>query len=161
MDKPASLRLCVVQMAMRPAASAEAFYDRLERFTAIAADYGAAAVLFPEYVTMPLASVGGPLCASRAIEALSAETETLRARLSALAVRHQITVFGGSHLARDGEGRVRNTTHVALPDGSLFAQQKIQPTPDERAVWGVEGGDRLAALDTPFGKAGVLICYDA
>jgi nitrilase len=47
------------------------------------------------------------------------------------------------------------------PDGTLLAKhRKMKPTAAERLIWGEGDGSTLAAIDTPFGKVGGLICWE-
>ena len=58
-------------------------------------------------------------------------------------------------------GDIHNVSYVFLRDGSVHAQSKIHPTPDERYWWNIKGGDRVDTIDTDCGPIGVLVCYDS
>jgi len=45
-------------------------------------------------------------------------------------------------------------------DGTHDMQSKLHITPDEKAYWGVTGGDTLNVFETDIGKIGILVCYD-
>ena len=68
-------------------------------------------------------------------------------RLREMAQTHKINIIGGSHVTRIASGHVRNIAYVALRDGTMHAQEKIHPTPDERSVWNVEGGDAIHLIE--------------
>lgn len=47
------------------------------------------------------------------------------------------------------------------PDGTLLGlHRKLKPTAAERLIWGEGDGSTLAAIDTPFGRVGGLICWE-
>jgi nitrilase len=47
------------------------------------------------------------------------------------------------------------------PDGTLLAKhRKLKPTAAERLIWGEGDGSTLAAVETPFGTVGGLICWE-
>lgn len=68
-------------------------------------------------------------------------------------------VSGG--MATNSETVIHNVCPIALPDGRVFMQPKLHITPSEREAWDIVGGNRLAVLETPVAKIGVLICYDS
>ncbi len=156
----AIVRVACVQLAMRNISGRADFYAPIEHYVAIAAGYGADFIVFPEMMTFPLAALAGhdPVAT---VEALTGETEDFRKRMSAMATRHGVNVLAGSHIARDAGGTVRNTAYLCLRDGRIHAQEKLHPTPDERSVWGVEGGRALDAVETDCGTVGTLVCYDS
>jgi predicted amidohydrolase len=75
-------------------------------------------------------------------------------------VRYNINIIGGSHPTRDEDGDVENICYVCLRDGSIHAQAKIHPTPNEVYWWNIEGGQPIRSM-TDCGPIGVMICYDA
>ena len=159
-DPRFAVRVAAIQLPMRNVGSRDEFYAPIEHYVAIAAGYGCDFVVFPEMMTFPLVTFAGH-DPEATIEALTEETPRFRERMSGMAERHAIHVVAGSHLTRDEGGVVRNISHLCLKDGSIHEQAKLHPTPDERDVWGVEGGDTLAAVETDRGHVGTLICYDS
>lgn len=156
------VRVAAAQLAMRRVASFDAFAAQVEEAVRIAADYRCDFVLLPELFTLQLASASPRvLDGAEAVDALGAHTDDFVELLSMLARRHAINVIGGSHIARDADGVVRNTCHIALRDGSRHARAKLHPTPSEREFWGVVGGDRADPIDTDRGRIGVMFCYDS
>ncbi|MEI7742919.1 MAG: carbon-nitrogen hydrolase family protein [Chloroflexota bacterium] len=65
---------------------------------------------------------------------------------------------------RDGEfsrATVYNTVVVIGPDGSILNRhRKMVLTNAERLVWGSGDASGLRAVETPFGRIGVLICWE-
>ena len=157
-----TVRVCTVQMEARRHARPDDFFGRIEHFVRVAGEYESDFVTFPELFTLQLlADEPKRLSPVEAIERLSAVTPDLVARLGDLAVRHNVNIIGGSHPTRTEDGEIQNVAYVALRDGSIHAQEKLHPTPDEREVWNIQGGDAIDAIETDCGPIGVLICYDS
>src|SRR5262249_29665041 len=79
--------------------------------------------------------------------------------MSALAVKHGITIVAGSLPVLEGE-RLLNVAFTCLPSGEVVLQPKLHITPTERSAWGISGGFSLKPIDSPKARIGVLICYD-
>ena len=77
-----------------------------------------------------------------------------------LAVAYNINIVAGSMPWLDEEGGIKNVSYICRRDGTMESQAKIHITPDEKAYWGLHGGDTLSVFETDIGKVGVLICYD-
>ena len=157
-----SVRVASVQFAAQATASADAFFDRVATYVRSAGDYGADFVCFPEHFTLQLLS-GAPTMvpADEAIHRLTEYTPRLKERLSALAKEHSVNIVGGSHATVLENGEAHNITYVALRDGTLNARHKLHPTPDEKSVWNIRGGDSAEPVETDRGPVGVMICYDS
>lgn len=91
---------------------------------------------------------------------MSEHTSMFVERLSKLAVTKNINIIGGSHPTVTDDGDIQNVAYVFLRDGSIYAQEKIHPTPDEKYWWNIKGGDEVAAIHTDCGTIGVMVCYD-
>lgn len=138
-----------------------AYAAKLDRWVAEAARQ-ADLLVFPEYAGFEAALAGvvdppeDPLAWRGLAAAVDADLAALHADLSA---RHGVAILSGSSLAPEGCGFV-NRARLHLPSGAVGVQDKIMPTPYERRELKLTGGTGLAAFDTPFGRVGVLICYD-
>ncbi|MCH2220374.1 MAG: carbon-nitrogen hydrolase family protein [Dechloromonas sp.] len=109
----------------------------------------------------------------------AADTDRVRAResfghgpiqawLAETAQRHGIWLFAGSiPLTASVPDRMRNSSLVYNPAGEcverydkmhLFGFRKGEEAYDEASF--IEAGDRPAAVDTPFGRIALSICYD-
>ncbi len=159
MGKPV-VRIACVQLPMRNVTSRDAFYAPIEHYVGIAAAYGCDFVVLPEMMTFPLA-VGAGHDPTAFVDALTEETPDFRARMSAMAQAHGIHVVAGSHVTRDEGGTPRNVSYLCLKDGTIHDQYKLHPTPDERAIWGIEGARGLDVVETDCGPVATLICYDS
>jgi len=80
------------------------------------------------------------------------------AQLAKAAIRHKLYCVVGI-IERDG-GTLYCTAVYLGPDGVLGKHRKLMPTALERLVWGFGDGSTLAAVDTPFGKLGAVICWE-
>ena len=88
--------------------------------------------------------------------------------LAETAQRYGIWIFAGSlPLTAADPGKMRNTSLVYNPAGEcvkrydkihLFGFKKGNEAYDEAAF--IEAGDQLVAVDTPFGRVALSICYD-
>ena len=101
------------------------------------------------------------LAPAAAMDRIDGYTDWFCAFMRDLAVSHRVNIVGGTHIERRAGGGLRNVAYVFLRDGRVHKRDKIHPTPSEAAVWGLEGGDDVDAIETDCGKIGVLVCYDA
>ena len=159
---PSTVRVASVQYQQRKISSFEEFAQQIEYFTDIAADYDADFVTFPEMITLQLLSIENEeLSPTDTIRRLSEYTPQVRELFSNLAVRYNINIIGGSHPTRMEDGDIHNVCYICLRDGTMHEQEKLHPTPSERNVWGVSGGDSASMIHTDCGPIGVMICYDS
>ena len=81
------------------------------------------------------------------------------ALLAKAAAQHKMYVVAGI-IERDG-GTLYCTAVYLGPDGAILGKhRKLMPTALERLVWGFGDGSTLAAVDTPYGKLGAVICWE-
>ncbi len=86
------------------------------------------------------------------------------APLAEAAREHRVTVVCGmSEIDRRYSGSTLfNTVVVIGPDGTLLNRhRKLMPTNPERMVWGMGDASGLQVVDTPVGRIGCLICWEA
>ena len=85
-------------------------------------------------------------------------------RLAEAARAHATVVVIGVHErvpAGPGHGTLYNTQIVFGADGAILSRhRKLVPTHAERLVWGQGDGGGLAAVPTPVGRVGSLICWE-
>jgi nitrilase len=81
------------------------------------------------------------------------------AQLAKAAAQHRMYVVVGI-IERDG-GTLYCTAVYLGPQGQVLGKhRKLMPTALERLVWGFGDGSTLAAVDTPYGKLGAVICWE-
>ena len=157
-----SVRIATCQLQSRAVSGFDEFIKQVEYFVDVAADYEADFIVFPEMFTLMLLSAEDKvLTPLEAIERLSEYTPRIREKLSEMALNFNINIIGGSHPTRLDDGDIHNVAYVCLRDGSIHAQEKIHPTPNEAYWWNIKGGDSIDAIPTDCGPIGVLICYDS
>ena len=136
---------------------------KLSQWVAGAAAQDAKLLVFPEYGSMELASLGGRAVAGDLEAALhevarhGAATDALHIEL---ARRHDCLILGAS---RPWFGAARPVNRATLygPEGVIGHQDKQIMTRFEREQWHVVPGQGLHAFDTDLGRIGVIICYDS
>jgi nitrilase len=69
-------------------------------------------------------------------------------------------VIGVNERESERPGTVYNTMLTVGPEGILHKHRKLMPTMHERLFHGIGAGDDLAAVDTPLGRIGGLICWE-
>ncbi|MFL6734996.1 MAG: GNAT family N-acetyltransferase [Sphingomicrobium sp.] len=157
-----SVRLATVQLQARAVKNFAEFIKNVEYFVDVAADYRSDFVVFPELFTMSLLSAEkGELSPMEAIDRMTEHRGPIVDELSRMALRYNINIVGGSHPTRIDDGSVQNVAYVCLRDGSVHAQEKIHPTPNEAYWWKIKGGSSVDVIQTDIGPIGVLICYDS
>jgi nitrilase len=148
----------------------EATIGRIDEVAAEAGANGAQLVLFPESFVPAYPS-------SRWVRYL-AEWNTDAKRVYARLARESLEIPGEASdriaaIARDRGlwlavganvlqgGTIYNSLLLYGPDGELaLHHQKLVPTNHERMVWGPGDGNGLAAVETPLGRVGGLICWE-
>lgn len=156
------IRVATVQLQMRKVTSFEDFMSSIEYFVDSVTAYKSDFVVFPELFTLPLLALDeNRLSPADSIAKLTEYTPVFIEAMRKLAVSYNTNIIGGSHPTITDDGDVQNIAYVFLRDGSVHAQEKIHPTPNERHYWNIKGGDEVSTIDTDCGPIGVLICYDS
>ncbi len=153
------VRVSAVQFWLADLDDIGAFEAQVIHYVRNAAEYGAQAVLFPEFVTTPLLSINDRSGRGQPIERLPDYTEWYERLFGRLAREYGMHLFAGTHVTRAADG-LRNTAYLFYPDGRIARQDKLHITPSEREGWDIRPGERLDVFDTAFGTVGLLTCYD-
>lgn len=157
-----TVRVASVQYEQRGISSFEEFEQIVTYFVDAVSDYKADFIVFPELFTLQLLSIENePISPEKAIDHLTGYTDRIRDLFQKLSVKFNVNIIAGSHPTKTPEGHIRNICYICLRDGTVHAQPKIHPTPDEVYWWNIEGGDDLDVIHTDCGPIGVLICYDS
>lgn len=136
--------------------------QKLTRWVADAVAQGAELLVFPEYAGCEAALIGDPAdmpapdWAKRMVD-IAPEFAALNSRLAS---DHGVHIVAGSLCAGDGD-RITNRTYFCGPNGQVDWQDKLILTPYERDQMQVVAGQSVKLFDTPFGKVGILVCYDS
>ena len=156
------VRVASLQYFIRPVSAAAHFQDQVSALVETAADYGCQIVLFPEYFTVQLLTLGDVRAPIRGqIRGLAAPGESFIALMADLAKRHKLYLVAGTIPTIDPETNLlHNESHVFGPDGRMGTQGKLHMTRFESEDWNVHPRSRLKVFSTPFGRIAITICYD-
>lgn len=144
------VRIATIQFDHRPITGFDHFAAQVLHYVRLAEDAGCHLVVFPEYLTAPLAMLEPDW---------ERWTGPYRELFASLARRAKLTILAGTHLTARNEV-LYNTAHLFLPSGELFTQEKLHMTPCEVDPWCLGRGDGLRVFDTPAGRVAVLVCFD-
>ena len=153
------MRVSAVQYRLRKAEGFQDFARQSEHYVKTAMEYGSEFILFPEFFTTQLLSIGNGAGEGLPIHALPGFTEQYTALFRGLAQTHGVHIIGGTHVT-EREGRLYNTAHLFYPDGRVERQDKLHITPTEVTEWRMSAGDGVRVFDTAKGRIGILTCYD-
>ena len=158
---PMNLRLAALQMISGPDVAAN--LAMAERLVDEAVAQGAQLVALPEYFP-----IIGAADAERVAAREAFGRGPVQDWLAATAQRHGLWIVAGSiPLAASVPDKMRNSSLLFNPAGEcvarydkmhLFGFRKGSETYDEAAF--IEAGDTPVAVDTPFGRIALSICYD-
>ncbi|MFD2117786.1 carbon-nitrogen hydrolase family protein [Paenibacillus yanchengensis] len=154
------IRTAAVQYYLQDIRSFEQFAAQVTHYVRNAAEYDVQFLLFPEFLTTQLMSIGDGAGKSLTIDQLPAYTEAYTDLFVTLAKEYNMYIIGGTHVTRTANGTLRNTAHLFQPDGTVITQDKIHLTPTEVTEWNMSAGDGVQVFTTPFGKMAMLTCYD-
>ncbi len=153
------LRVSAVQYHLHTIKSFAEFSQQAEHYVKTAAEFEADFVLFPEFFTTQLMSIGDGQGKALPIERLPDFTDQYLELFIGLAKRTGMHIIGGTHVVRR-EGRLYNNAHLFYPDGRVAEQAKLHITPTEAKEWNMRGGNSLQVFETDKGTIAMLTCYD-
>ncbi|NGQ96728.1 carbon-nitrogen hydrolase family protein [Brevibacillus sp. SYP-B805] len=153
------LRVSAVQYHLHTIQTFDDFANQVEHYVKTAEEFGSEFVLFPEFVTTQLMSIGDQQGRALSIQDLPDFTEQYRSLFSRLARETNMHIIGGTHVLRKGD-RLYNVAHLFYPDGRVAEQPKLHITPTEVKEWNMSPGEGLQVFETAKGTIAVLTCYD-
>ncbi len=153
-----TLRFGVLAWQIGQPAGVAGYAARLDTQVAMACAAGAELLLMPEYAPLEAAHRAAP-DAFAELDAACDQAPALLAAMQDCARRHRVWLVPGS-LPMRLSGGVVNRAPLIAPDGRVAFQDKRQLTPWEIA-WGFARGAQVAPFETPWGRIGIAICYDA
>ncbi|ANS75865.1 acyltransferase [Paenibacillus yonginensis] len=153
------LRVSAVQYHLHTIHSFDEFAEQAEHYIKTAAEFGTEFILFPEFLTTQLLSIGNGQGQALEIGDLPDFTGPYRELFSRLAARENMHIIAGTHVIRRN-GKLYNTAHLFYPDGRVGEQAKLHITPTEVDEWNITPGEGLEIFETEKGKIAVLTCYD-
>lgn len=160
MNRP---RVASLQYFVRPIRDFGEFQEQVRGLVRTAADYGCQLLVFPEYFTIQLLTLGdieSPM--QEQVRRLADWGPEFMELMGGLASECHIHIAAGTIPTRDKTKpeRVYNECFFFGPDGSFGSQPKLHMTRFEKEVWKVSPGKGLRLFDTEFGRVAIAICYD-
>ncbi|WP_160719247.1 carbon-nitrogen hydrolase family protein [Bacillus sp. USDA818B3_A] len=152
-------RVSAVQYHLHTIRSFQEFADQVEHYIKTAEEFGSDFILFPEFFTTQLMSIGDANGDALTIQDLPDFTEQYHFLFTNLAQHYGMHIIGGTHVIRKGD-RLYNVAHLFYPDGRVAEQAKLHITPTEVNEWNMSAGDSLEVFETEKGKIAMLTCYD-
>lgn len=156
-------RIATLQYFVRPIKDFSEFNEQVAGLVHTAADYDCDLIVFPEYFTVQLLTLGDihrPM--DEQIRALSRRVPQFIEVFESLSRSCGIHIVAGTIPTPDPEDsdKVYNDSFFFAPDGSHAVQGKINMTRFEKDAWRVSPRDTLKVFDTPLGKIAITTCYD-
>lgn len=157
------IRVAALQYFIRPVPSWEAFADQVTALVETAADYHCQLMVFPEYFTAQLLTLGDikrPM--PEQVRDLAHQVDRYVALMTGLAKDHGLYVAGGTIpvLAAPGSNIVHNQAFLFSPQGTHGTQRKLHMTRFEAEEWDIKADAGLRVFETAFGRVAIAICYD-
>jgi predicted amidohydrolase len=156
------IRIASLQYYIRPVQTFEQFRDQVAALVETAGDYDCHLMVFPEYFTVQLLTLGDVKQPIREqIRGLARQVPRFMEMMSALAKKNRIYIVAGTIPVYDQTtDRVYNDSYLFGPTGNHGVQGKIHMTRFETEDWKVSPSTRLRIFETSFGKVALAICYD-
>ncbi len=157
------LRVASLQYFVRPIQDFSDFRDQVRGLVRTAADYGCQLLVFPEYFTIQLLTLGDierPMVEQ--VRWLADWGPKFKELMGGLAAECHIHIAAGTIPTRSEATpeRLYNECFFFGPDGTFGSQPKLHMTRFEKDVWKVSPGKGLRLFDTEFGRVAIAICYD-
>ena len=156
-------RIATLQYFVRPIRDFSEFREQVAGLVRTAADYDCDLLVFPEYFTIQLLTLGDIHRPMREqIRTLAGRVPDYLEVFETLSRECGIHIVAGTISTPDPEqpDRVYNDSYFFAPDGSHATQGKINMTRFEKEVWDVSPRDTLRLFESPFGRIAIAICYD-
>jgi predicted amidohydrolase len=155
-------RIAALQYFIRPVTSFGQFADQVSALVEGAADYDCRLIVFPEYFSVQLLTLGNLRRPVRdQILDLADQGERYVELMRDLARRFKMYVLGGTiPVRRPTSGAVENHAFFFGPSGDYHTQGKMHMTRFETEDWNISAHQRLRFFDTELGRISIAICYD-
>lgn len=147
---------------MRPVRTFDEFKQQVVGLVDTAADYKTHLMLFPEYFTTQLLTLGDvrrPI--AEQVRDLADQRELFEELMRREAARSGIHILAGTLPVWDDHyQQVFNQGYLFSPSGGMGVQRKLHMTRFESEEWMIATGHRLRVFDTELGRMAITICYD-
>ena len=156
------IRIASLQYYVRPVRAFSDFRAQVEALLETAVDYNCQLVVFPEYFTVQLLTLGDvrrPI--EEQIRDLARQRDNYISLFSELARKFKVYVVGGSMpVIEDSAPHVYNECHFFGPSGDFGVQGKLHMTRFENEEWKITPRTQLRLFETSYGRIAIAICYD-
>ncbi|MBL8859815.1 MAG: carbon-nitrogen hydrolase family protein [Planctomycetes bacterium] len=155
------IRVATLQYYIRPVKTFDGFADQVRGLVETAVDYRCHLLVFPEYFTVQLLTLGDirrPM--PEQIRELADQAARYIELFTGLAKEYGMYLVAGTIPIRGKGDLVYNDCHVFGPRGQMAVQGKLHMTRFESEDWLVSPREELTLIETDFGHVGVTICYD-
>ena len=156
------IRVASLQYYIRPVGKFEQFRDQVEGLVGTAADYKCHLMVFPEYFTTQLLTLGDirrPM--PEQIRDLAKQVPRYMELMSEMARRYRLYIVAGSiPVMENGSDATYNQSFIFNPAGEHGVQGKLHMTRFEDEEWSISPRKGLKVFETDFGKLAITICYD-
>ncbi len=156
------IRVCALQYFIRPVDTFDQFRDQVVGLVETAADYDCQLIVFPEYFSVQLLTLGNLKRPIREqVRELARQVPQYIEMMSGLARKHKRYIVAGSiPVMDDGSEPLHNDSFLFGPSGDYGVQGKLHMTRWEVEDWKVSPRSGLKIFDTAFGPLAIAICYD-
>jgi predicted amidohydrolase len=157
-----TVRVAALQYFIRPVKTFEQFEDQVVGLVDTAADYKCRILVFPEWFTVQLLTLGDVRRPIREqVRDLAAQAPRIQATFERLATEHGVYIVAGTMpVVDEGSEKVHNQSVLFSPSGKSGMQRKLHVTRFEAEEWMVSPGTRLRLFRTALGVLAITICYD-
>lgn len=156
------IRVASLQYFIRPVQTFEQFRDQITSLVETAADYKCHLMVFPEYFTIQLLTLGNikrPI--KEQIIDLANQVPRFVDMFSQLAKQYKMYIVAGTiPVLGEGNGTIHNDSYFFNPSGNFEVQGKLHMTRFETEDWDVAPRNKLKIFETEFGRVAINICYD-
>jgi predicted amidohydrolase len=156
------IRVASLQYYIRPVKTFDQFRDQVEGMVETAVDNRCHLMVFPEYFTLQLLTLGDvkrPIAAQ--VRELAGQLPRFVDLMGGLARKGKIYIAAGTIPVVDEKTeRLHNVCFLFGPSGAHGYQKKIHVTREEAEAWNVAQGSRLRVFDTDMGRLAITVCYD-
>jgi predicted amidohydrolase len=156
------LRVASLQYYVRPVTSFDRFREQVVGLVETAVDYQCQLMVFPEYFTIQLLTLGDvrrPI--DMQVRDLAGQADAFVSLMGELARKHKLYILAGTIPMIDpATGVVSNVSPFFSPAGTMGVQGKLHMTRFELEDWKVAAQSRFRVFTTSFGKVAIAICYD-
>lgn len=156
------LRIASLQYFIRPVQTFDQFRDQVQALVETAADYKAQLLVFPEYFTVQLLTLGNVKRPIREqVRDLAHQADRFSTLMGELAKQHGLYIVAGTiPVMEDGSDSVYNESFFFSPTGARGVQGKLHMTRFEKEEWKVSPRTKFRVFETNFGRVAITICYD-